>query len=142
MCLYTDNYRAKRADRPIECYKTVNLADPVPMHKPGEVFESLYYGFSYGIGRTYTEKDFCPVTWNNLVNNGFHSFKSLDNAEEDGHINVTRPGFILKCEIPAGAWYFKGADGCDYCSDSIRVIAWKYPGPEMPWHTDNPTNMG
>lgn len=72
------------------------------------------------------------------LNHGFHSYKRLKDAKENCDYDPCCSDWrkflgevILKCEIPAGANYWTGNtvwyddEYAEYCSDQIRVVAWK-----------------
>jgi hypothetical protein len=148
MCLNSKEKECKVAKEAITCYKVVMKVerDNMPalvstiydfLYKIGESYE-IGKGESFPLkGHHYTAKGRKNEYFTKL-NHGFHSYKRLKDAK--GNCNYDpRPldwrnflgEVILKCEIPAGARYWTGNtrwyddEYAEYCSDQIRVVAWK-----------------
>lgn len=152
MCLTVTCRKSKVAKKPIICYKLmfpygnenegegqcVIHMDIHPNMKP-VYFNSTVCRMKYELGAEYTEGKFTealPGTWSGGsydIQYGFHSYSRLKDAEYMR--NRRAYVVVVKCEIPAGARYWKGnrerwpRDGnyFEYCSDKIRVLAWKHP---------------
>lgn len=136
MCLYSYTDKPKKARHSITCYKSVSLVS-WNNRKDGYCrFESAFKHFTYEGGRSYYEPMFSMCEPYHLISEGFHSHVSQEVAEDE----VATEGFgvdvILRCEIPAGAYYYKGgAPGMeDYCSDFIRITGWKKAGGHNKWN--------
>ena len=136
MCLYSYTDKPKKAMHPIVCYKSVSLVS-WNNRKDGYCrFESAFKHFTYEGGRSYYEPTFSMCEPYHLISEGFHSHVKQEVAEDE----VATEGFgmdvILRCEIPAGAYYYKGgAPGYeDYCSDFIRITGWKKAGEHNQWN--------
>lgn len=149
MCLYARHHTAVIAKKDLICYKIVNLKDHTEksvyeyaedgkiktinykLEKlPEPIFRSLFYNFVYKLGETY----FCDAFESEVqphmcqVTQGFHSYQDIKYtgiccADDDNEV-------ILKCIIPRGTKYFYGYT--TYCSQTIRIIAWKCKGGR--WH--------
>ena len=115
MCLISSHHEAVRADRDIACYK---LVYPENMdHK----FRSQFQEFKYELGRTYQEDCFRRVNLTRHIYEGFHSYRTIKEA-----VSHSCPGMVLiKCFIPEGSWHYVSEEGDQYCSDTIRVVAWR-----------------
>lgn len=141
MCLYTSQTKSLIAKKDITCYKVVYL------HEASKEFRSEFQFFEYKIGRTYRlrtgVKQWTPNDAG-YVYSGFHSFTTLKNVLEYGGKCMV----LLKCVIPKGARYYVGGfahgmhdalhtdgDGTQYCSNRIRVVAWK-PMWRGKWSTE------
>lgn len=131
MCLYTSQKKSLIAKKDITCYKVVYL------HEYEALFRSEFRFFEYRIGHTYRlrmgVRQWVPNDAGYLYS-GFHSFTTLKNALEYGGKCMV----LLKCVIPKGARYYvggfvqgfrddqyTGGVGTQYCSNQIRVVAWK-----------------
>jgi hypothetical protein len=98
----------------------------------------MYYSkFVYEVGKTYMEKKFKNRPERDLllgvrrvVNHGFHTYK----YHKDARNNAYSWTVMLKCVIPAGARYFTNESRDQYCSDQIRVVAWKMKS--TPWNEE------
>ena len=131
MCLYTTQSKSLIAKKDITCYKVVHL------HENETLFRSEFRFFEYKIGRTYRlrigVKQWVPN--NCYLHSGFHSFATLKNALEYGGKCMV----LLKCVIPKGARYYVGdfrqGYRTQYCSNRIRVVAWK-PMWRGKWSTE------
>ena len=115
MCLISSRCESVRADRDITCYK---LVYPMNMdHK----FRSQFQAFPYELGCTYMEVYFRKVNLTRHVYEGFHSFRTIEKA-----VSHSCPGMVMiKCVIPKGSWYYVSDENDQYCSDQIRIVAWK-----------------
>lgn len=130
MCLYTTQPKSLIAKKDITCYKVV--------HPHIKAFLSEYRFFEYKIGRTYRlytgVKQWAPDNYGYMYS-GFHSFTTLKNALEYGGKRMV----LLKCVIPKGSRYYVGDFGngscTQYCSNRIRVVAWK-PMWRGKWSTE------
>lgn len=151
MCLNSKDKECKVAKEAITCYKVVMKVkrDKMP------ALVSVIYDFLYKIGESYEigKGEYFPLKghpytkptaggkengYSTTLNHGFHSYKRLKDARDDCNYDP-RPldwrrfigEVILKCEIPAGAHYWTGNlrwhddKYAEYCSDQIRVVAWK-----------------
>jgi hypothetical protein len=130
--MITDKAKYLVAEKPIKCYKVMHPIDRYGVYK----FSSEYIGYIYTLGEEYTlnkSEKFPEVNTEDLcgrymrVNKGFHSYARKEDAwwySRWDHLAV------VECEIPAGARYWEGDEGGypGYCSDRIRVVAWK------PWN--------
>ncbi len=115
MCLYSKTTDSQTADRDITCYK---LVYPENMdHK----FRSQFQEFPYELGRTYQEIYFRKVNLTRHVYEGFHSYRTIKEAVSHSCLNMV----MIKCVIPKGSRYYVSDDGDQYCSDKIRVVAWR-----------------
>lgn len=135
MCLYADSTKARRAAKPIECYKSVNMSIRTESNDYVS-FESAFQNFTYEAGGAYYEKEFERERPGRIVSCGFHSHLNLIEAEREADDRYYPANTVLRCEIPAGALYYSGETtygGTDLCSDVIYVTGWKYPG-EKRWH--------
>lgn len=155
MCLRTKMRIAKKADRPIHCYKLLFF------DKGRNLFTSPVTKTAYRRGEVLYETRFPEMLpemqgtpWAN-VTYGFHSYKSMDSIYVYGRIFELDDlkaldmlyglaGVVVaRCVIPYGARYWEGnggGDGSDeydqYCSDRIELVAyldpetgeWKRPG--------------
>lgn len=132
MCLYTTEKRAAKAKKSIICYKVVrrfNSIYAVVYSTP--VFTSLYHDFEYRPGKLRREKKFkCMPRESGAVYFGFHSYATLHAA----HIWAGPDDVILKCEIPDSSRYYTSITGEEYCSNRIKVIAWR-KATERKWHS-------
>ena len=150
MCLTVTWRKSKVARKPIICYKLmfpygnggegpcVIHMDIHPNMKP-VYFNSTVCRMKYELSAEYAEGKFMealPEGWsrNCDIMYGFHSYPRLKDAEYER--NDRAYVVVVKCEIPAGARYRKGNRkhwiwGDDryfeYCSDKIKVLAWKHP---------------
>lgn len=141
MCLYTSQTKSLIAKKDITCYKVVYP------YEADRQFRSEFRFFEYKIGRTYRlrmgVRQWLPNDGGYLYS-GFHSFTTLKNALEHGDKYMV----LLKCVIPKGARYYTGefvrgfcnaqytgGIGTQYCSNQIRVVAWK-PMWHGKWSTE------
>lgn len=127
MCLYTTQRRADKAKKPITCYKVVkhwyNRCNT-------PVFKSLYQHFEYKPGTLRREKKFrCMPRESGGVYFGFHSYSTLKCASSW----ALSEDVILKCEIPVDSRYYTSNTREEYCSNRIRIIAWR-KASEKKWH--------
>ena len=130
MCLCPYDYIAKRAKKRIVTYKSV-----LESEYSKNTFFSVFRNFLYDEGKLYHEPRFQKEVDCRIVYEGFHSHADIAEAEDecrDGGFPATT---ILRCEIPKGAYYYKGSSrlGEDLCSDFLIVTGWKNPG-EDDWH--------
>lgn len=132
---------AKRATRPIYCYKILvqfhdELTDgfeflsPVQYHtyKPGVIMkldESERFRTS---NDEFKRGDWASISY------GFHSFASLESIGLSSSECRRKSFVVAKCRIPRGSWYWKGNRGGwgreeydEYCSDHIELVAWLDP---------------
>lgn len=124
MCLYTTQRRADKAKKPITCYKVVKHWYNIP------VFTSMYQHFEYKPGTLRREKRFkCMPRKSGAVYFGFHSYSTLRCARS----SALSKDVILKCEIPVDSRYYTSNTGEEYCSNRIRIIAWR-KASEKKWH--------
>lgn len=141
MCLFTRLGEARTADKDITCYKVVHPGDRWKM--PSNVFKSVVMDFQYKLGVTYEEPKFktTPVFDENsaggFVYKGFHSYRKLSVAT----YWTSKWNVILKCVIPAGSKYYYDPDKNQYCSNKLKVIAWRQPfmKPRV-WSTEQRTD--
>lgn len=135
MCLYSYDYTAKRARKRIVTYKSVVESDYNNCIKNRCVFFSTFRNFLYEGGKLYYEPCFQKGVQYRVVYNGFHSHADIAEAEYECWDNQFPATTILRCEIPRGAYYYKGRShmGEDLCSDFLIVTGWKKPGEDK-WH--------
>lgn len=141
MCLYTSQKKSLIAKKDITCYKVVHWDEVLKQ------FRSEIRLFKYKIGHTYRLRkglrQWVPNDFG-YVYSGFHSFTTLKNALEYGGKHMV----LLKCVIPKGARYYAGGFvqgyydaqytggfGTQYCSNQIRIVAWK-PMWRGKWSTE------
>ena len=133
MCLITKLESAIRADRDMVCYKVVSPGERGGK-EPNQFIALVMNNFTYMLGETYKEKKFKPYPDTYIFNcravqQGFHSFATYADVRRSGGVNT----IWLKCIIPAGSLYFydkhcsTDTTPWHYCSDTIKVIAWKSP---------------
>lgn len=136
MCLYSYTDKPKKARRSIVCYKSVSAVAWNNFKDGYCSFESAFKHFIYKGGRSYYEPTFSMCEPGHLISEGFHSHATQKVAEDEVCTRGFGVNIILRCEIPAGAYYYKGgAPGMeDYCSDFIRITGWKTSGADEPWH--------
>lgn len=136
MCLYSRQAYYSTAAKDITCYKVVRAGYLYDMDH--WKFPAMYYSkFVYEVGKTYTEKKFknrperdLLLGVRRIVYHGFHTYK----YHKDARNNAYSWTVMLKCVIPAGARYFTNEDRDQYCSDQIRVVAWKMKN--TPWNEE------
>lgn len=151
MCLNSKDKECKVAKETITCYKVVMK---VVLNKTPALMSTIY-DFPYKIGESYEikEGEYFPLKghpftnfgargkekkYSTTLNHGFHSYKRLKDAKENCDYDPCCSDWrnflgevVLKCEIPAGANYWTGNTRwyddkyAEYCSDQIRVVAWK-----------------
>lgn len=158
MCLRTLEKQLAIAEEDIVCYKTmyamcstqaVNMKRN-PSYNPDHLLSPWQF-HHYEWGKV-EEVDDIPLkpdpigrdcVWR-IVEKGFHSFKRLQDAEKDSIRSTAM--VIAKCVIPKGSKYWKGNtpdlvgfceddEYMEYCSDKIKVVAWKLPGENARWIT-------
>ena len=141
MCLFTHLGEACIADKDITCYKLVYPGDRWNM--PVNVFKGIVMDFLYKVGETYDEPEFrsTPVFdkrgTGGDVYKGFHSYRTLGEAVSW----AVKWTIILKCVIPAGSRYFYDPNKTQYCSDKLRVVAWRQPFMKpRTWSTEQRTD--
>lgn len=151
MCMITKQTEPEVAKKAIRCYKTVHTA--FDGHGCPRYFMSPYYRFYYSPGQTYNTSEWEkrtsfstkhePVHENGdvVISYGFHSFGRVKDALNEIVDKSTE--VVLMCEIPEGARYFTGnryyfnnsdPNYREYCSEQIKVIAWKRKGDGETWH--------
>lgn len=141
MCLTTKSKRCTVANKPIPCYKVVWKKQYEPQR-----FKSEYFGFIYDMGKEYSVKpieDFAtekPEGRRSFsFGVGFHSYGRLKDAIDNCQEGEPWGQVILRCEIPAGARYWRGNKSrtddnyIEYCSDRIKILAWR-SWNETKWH--------
>lgn len=134
MCLYSYDYTAKRAKKRIVSYKSVTDSDYFD-EKSHCVFFSAFRNFMYEGGKLYYEPCFQKEVEFRIVYDGFHSHAGIAEAEDECRDSGFPATTILRCEIPKGAYYYKGRSRMDedLCSDFLIVTGWKKPGEDK-WH--------
>lgn len=133
MCLLTDwNHAEQALGNKITCYKTVSL------NSDGRdaYLTSLFYGFEYELGETYTEKDFPMRLTGWTVNTAFHAYM-LEGTAISSVCDKDRE-VMLECEIPEGSYYYISTGKGEICSNRIKVLRWKFAFEEE-WRTEMPT---
>lgn len=136
MCLHSKQAYYATAAKDITCYKVVRAGYLYNMDH--WKFPAMYFSnFVYEVGKTYEEKKFKNRPERDpfmgarcVVNKGFHTYKYYKDARNNAYSWTV----MLKCVIPAGARYFTGKDRDQYCSDQIRVVAWKMKS--TPWNEE------
>lgn len=133
MCLYSYDYIAKRAKKRIVTYKSVT--DSEYFNKNYCVFFSAFRNFRYDGGKLYHEPCFQREVEFRIVYDGFHSHAGIEEAKYECKDKQFPATTILRCEIPRGAYYYKGSSnmGEDLCSDFLIVTGWKKPDEDK-WH--------
>lgn len=146
MCLRTRMQEAKRATRPIYCYKilvqfhdesteTYEFLSPVQYHayKPGVIMKLDENGRFRTSNDGFKRGDWASISY------GFHSFASIESIGLSSSDCRRKSYVIALCRIPVGAMYWMGNQGGwgqekydEYCSDQIEFVAWKYQG-ENEW---------
>lgn len=149
MCLYTNQYKPIKADKPIRCLKVVEKISPDDAnHTIGiscfklTVVKPCIYTTGKRTGMIKDNKSkmiptinykFMDKNYMYMVINGLHSFK-INDLEPWKHliawmITKKRNPALLLCEIPAGTLYFEGAHNCisdnelGYVSEALDVIS-------------------
>lgn len=135
MCLYSYDYTAKRARKRIVTYKSVVESDYNNCIENRCAFFSAFRNFLYEGGKLYYEPCFQKEVEYRVVYDGFHSHANIAEAEYECRDIMFPSTTILRCEIPRGAYYYKGGSpmGGDLCSDFLIVTGWKKPGEDK-WH--------
>lgn len=112
MCLKIQS-TLKTADEDIVCYKVLQ-----------KNMRSYYYtDFMWEIGKTYSAKMDTTSIISGVVEEGFHSYSSLDDAKREYFVD-SRPCIIVECRIPKDARYYMGIQplGClGYVSNQLMV---------------------
>ena len=130
MCLYTKQTESKIAEEDITCYKFYIRCDKM-LISPYQGFIAPKIGI---VANTELEKPYKPGEFKlfyrdfygfKRVDNGFHSFKVLE--EVKSVVNEQKNRFdlvIFKCIIPKGSLYYSGKflDYESYCSNSIKLV--------------------
>ena len=117
MCLLSNRSEANVAKKDITCYKLVH----------SETFQSPFYYKKYRVGGSYTEPTFEAKKNKGAFDRdvriefGFHTYKTIQTTRCHGDFRFA----ILKCVIPAGTRYWEDAYDETYCSETIKVVAWK-----------------
>lgn len=133
---------AKRATRPIYCYKIL-----VHFHDEStETYEFLspvqYHAYKPGVIMRLGDHERFPLRNEKLmpgewtsISHGFHSFASPESIGLSSSECRRRNYVIALCRIPVGAMYWMGNRGGwgqekydEYCSDQIEFVAWMYQG--------------
>lgn len=143
MCLSTYQQTAYTAEKDITCYKVVSdLRYSKPCGNCGKpFFVSIFQSFVYKIGKHYNERHFRSKNTiksssrSYSVYYGFHSYRTLEIAR----FWCASCDVIIKCVIPKGARYFESSNTSEYCSNKIKVVAWR-KGYEKRWHTEEEIN--
>lgn len=138
MCMTTYVTRCLVADKPITCYKVMRLINyGSAMSASAYKFRSEYRGYIYTLGEEYSLRyseyfpEANPDGRRMIVEKGFHSYVIPEDAHHESMRNTfgydLNPMVMVKCEIPKGARYWTGDEGgyAGYCSDCIKVVAWK-----------------
>ena len=113
---------------PITCWKVVRELEGIGKYKP------FYYNGmeTYVDGSTYCisdEDDFLAQKME--INLGFHSYANEEEAKNKFRLmqspiwyGLEIPFCLIKCEIPTGAYYFKGvfSERKCYCSSKIKIV--------------------
>ena len=138
MCLNTYQQTESTAEKDITCYKVVHR--PSVSVQPG-LFISIFQDFIYKVGKHYNASHFHSrntIKYNSRsysVYYGFHSYRTLEIARWW----CASCDVIIKCVIPKGARYFESANTDEYCSNKIKVVAWKKRSGKS-WHTEEEIN--
>lgn len=134
MCLYSYDYIAKRAKKRIVTYKSVMESDYNGCLGKNTFF-SAFRNFTYEGGKLYHEPCFQKEVDYRMVYDGFHSHVGIEEAKYECKDEQFPATTILRCEIPRGAYYYKGSSnmGEDLCSDFLIVTGWKKPDEDK-WH--------
>lgn len=132
MCLYSYNDTATRAKKCIVTYKSVTESAYSKNHC---TFFSAFRNFMYEEGKLYREPRFEREAEFKMVSKGFHSHANIAEAEDECQDSRFPATMVLRCEIPRGAYYYKGKSrmGEDLCSDFLVVTGWKDPDEDK-WH--------
>lgn len=117
----------------IICYKAVSLNAV----QDKAFLTSLFYGFEYTLGETYTETDFPEALKGWTVNNAFHAY-ILEGSAISQSLCDRNHTVMLECEIPEGALYYVSSGEAEICSNKIKALRWKF-GFEEEWRTEMPT---
>ena len=129
MCLYTKQVEPKIAEKDIICYKFYRRCN--------EILVSPYQGFiapevgivtntKLGESHKLEGNAFYIHKFYNIrrVDEGFHSFKILEEIKHkiNGYRNLDL--VIFKCIIPRGSSYYEGRFDRykSYCSNSIKLV--------------------
>ena len=119
MCLFTKESKPSQAIENIKCYK-------VYLFKHGDCYSPCFETTIPNFGQYINTKLGAALSseGENIysVNEGFHSFKFLPDAEKFSTCYNRFPNFlIVECIIPKGSFYYEGfiADSSNYCSDTI-----------------------
>ena len=134
MCLYPYDYTAKRAKKRIVTYKSVTESEY--NDRLGKItFFSAFRNFMYEGGKLYYEPCFQKKVEYRVIYEGFHSHADIAEAEDECRDGGFPATVILRCEIPRGAYYYKGRSRMaeDMCSDFLIVTGFKTPY-EDEWH--------
>lgn len=135
------------SDKPVTCYKLMYLINHDGATDASAFkFRSEYMGWIYTLGKEYHIREgenfpeANPDGERMIVERGFHSYVNKeDTYYYSAHENsfnsgnpfsprlAANPLVIVMCEIPAGARYWVGDEGgiLGYCSERIKVVAWK-----------------
>ena len=158
MCLRILGRVAYTASKDIVCYKvlyTMSSDQAADMQRHPD-YKPLYlmapwYSHRYDWCKEYTEEKMPleaeplpPADAYAVINYGFHSYPNEDDAMEMcGRMPWRRGCVVAKCVIPKGARYWTGNDPSvkheshpgyfEYCSDRIRVTAWRLPLRGSKW---------
>ena len=131
MCLYTKQTEPEIAEEDIICYKFYVRYDET-LFSPYQESRAPEIGI---ITNTELEKSYRPRDNGSYIHNllgfkrvdkGFHSFKTLEEAEREVNDCWNNLDLVIfKCIIPRGSSYYKGIFGDryeSYCSNSIKLI--------------------
>lgn len=129
MCLYTKQTEPKISEEDIICYKFYRRYNEI-LISPYQGCRAPEIGITTNanLGKSYRPKgyDLFHINFYNIrrVDEGFHSFKTLEEVKHkiNGYRNLDL--VIFKCIIPRGSSYYEGRfDRYEsYCSNSIKLI--------------------
>lgn len=128
--MYTRWKEPKIATADIECYKTVSLpksnySEVIRIKGNPDHFKSMFFQQDWYIGSTYKvdKFDMKPGKYRN-IEHGFHSYARMLYAVSG--CNYVYNKAVLKCIIPKGTRYYKSEGKEEYCSESLKVVGWRY----------------
>ena len=129
MCLYTKQVEPKIAEKDIVCYKFYRRYNEILISPYQEVTApeiGIVTNTKLGESHKLENDVFYIHEFYNIrrVNEGFHSFKILEEIKHkiNGYRNLDL--VIFKCIIPRGSSYYEGRfDRYEsYCSNSIKLV--------------------
>ena len=124
MCLYTKQTEPKIAEKDIICYKFYRRYNKI-LISPYQGFRAPEIGITANanLGKSYIPENDHYYDFKR-VDEGFHSFKTLEEVKHkvNGYRNLDL--VIFKCIIPKGSSYYEGRfDRYEsYCSNSIKLV--------------------